>query len=218
MQRRHVLIFQMGITGFILTAILTFSALTASAQLMPSSVNSALYALNNEGVDTLIVYFPSYNDQLPEREQESLPFYIFWRLNGKDFCNKFSNSSPLGEPIQIPRSEVTTFAAIHFDEIENEEILEPYYRQIQQGDTVWIMFPPTSYLKDVLLLRTDGRQVLKYVENASLDAKEYFNDGMFNIHYAVNLQLNTAILRKFVKAEIAILEKCTSFSPKQSPK
>lgn len=218
MQRPHVHILSLKIIRFILTVFLALGAVTANAQLMPSSVNTALYALNNEGVDTLVVYIPSYNDQLPEREQEFTSFYIFWRSNGKDYCSKFTNATLSGEPVSIPHSEVTVLAATHFDEIENEEILEPYYRQIQQGDTVWIMFPPTSYLKDVLLLRTDGRQVVKYVENASLDAKEYFNDGMFNIHYAVNLQLNTTILRKFVKAEIAALEKCKSFSPKQSPK
>ena len=208
----------MSITGIISAALLALSALTARAQLLPASVNSALYGLNNEGVDTLVVYIPSYNDQLTERELELLPFYIFWRINGKDFCSKFTSSAPSGKPIQMPRAEITALVATHFDEIENEEILAPYYRQIQQGDTVWIMFPPANYLKDVLLLRTDGRQVLKFTDSASLDAKEFFTDGMVNIHYAVNLNLNTAVLRKKIQAEIALLEIGNAFAPKSSPK
>ncbi len=179
-----------------------------SAQEIPVSISSALYQITNEGADTIVVYLPSFNDQLPATERELLPFYVFWRLQGHYYYRKYARGVPEGNTPELTDSSIADLAAEHFSEIENEEIIEPYYRQIQHGDTVWIMFPPSgSNLKDVFLIQTDGLRIVKFIENSSLDAKEYFADDIYNIHYTVNAGLFTAILRKRIQSVIADLEK-----------
>lgn len=175
-------------------------AATLRAQDFPSVINAALYDLTNEGVDTIIVYFPAFNDQIPTAEQEKQPYYLFWQRNGRQFQRKFANMQPAGEVMQSPDAEITTLAAEHLDEIENEEILQPYYRQYQDSDTVWIMFPPTNYLKDIFLIQADGRRIVKMADVGSLDAKEFFAEGVFNIHFEVNAALFTTKLRKNIIA------------------
>lgn len=185
------------------------------AQEIPTSISSVLYQMTNEGIDTIIVYLPAFNDQMQAAEHEMQPFYVFWRLKGGYFCRKYVRGAAEGGAVELVNSNIVDIAAEHFGEIENEEILEPYYRQIQRDDTVWIMFPPSGYLKDIFLIQSDGLRIVKFVDNSSLDAKEYYTDDIYNIHYTVNTGLYTAILRKNIRAEIADLERQKKFQHKQ---
>ncbi len=184
------------------------------AQNMPISVSAAMYQLTNEGVDTIVVYMPSFNDQLSSEGRNLLPFFAFWQKDGRHYSQKYDKASPLGQALMIEHSNITNYACEHFYEIENEEVLEPYYRQLQDGDTVWIMFPPKNSLKDLFIIQFDGLNIEKLIDIYAIDAKEYISTDIYNIHYTVNAGLYTSILRKSIQKEVYELENKRNYSPK----